>query len=155
MNRTLAALGGTLALAALAACGPADETTEAATSTSSASSTYSAPNDATIAPSAPTSSAGLPTMTEEDATKAAFLYVLSDAGVNCTPTDCLLAASTVCQFLDEGNKADDLFLELAYNKVMEIDAERIFPFTDNENVPAIVGASIAGYCPEYSYQLDN
>lgn len=152
MNRTLAALGGTLALATLAACGPADE---AATPASSASSTYSVADDATIAPATPTSSATLPTMSEEDVTEAAFMYVLSDAGITCDPDECLLAARTVCQFLDEGNTTDDLFLELAYNKVMEIDAERIFPFTDNENVPAIVGASIAGFCPEYSYQIDN
>lgn len=150
MKYTLAALGGTLALATLAACGPADETTKAAAPTSSASSTYSVADDVI-----PTSSATLPTMSEEDATEAAFMYVLSEEGINCTPDDCMAAARTVCQFLDEGNKVDDLFLELAYNKVMEIDAERIFPFTDNENVPSIVGASVAGFCPEYTYQIGN
>lgn len=143
MKKIAMAAASCAAVLGMAAC-----STDATSGTDTATSADSGPVIASNV-DAPETSTSTPTqMSEEEMKDEAMRMVYLDEGIHMSAEDAELTGLTVCQFVREGNSLDQLFLEIAV-----FPDEQVLPTVSNDDLPYVIGVSIARYCPEYEYLL--
>lgn len=133
---------------ALTACAPSDSTKTTTSDTHTAtpvleSTTYAPAVEEYVEPEPEAD------LASEDNVDAAFNSVLDMQGLGGTPTERQVWARTMCTFLEEGNSWSQFLREIAVDPYTVI-----IPGLKSEDIPWVMGASVAGYCPEYRYIID-
>lgn len=143
---TVAAALATLTLAAGCSAADLEAAAERARSTETVTTTaapaQSLPDDEVVEPV---------TQTSDEDVEDLFIDALDDQGLTYgTRDEGIRTGLTVCAFIDQGNSVSDLFWEMAY----DTSGERVLPNVPNDDLPAVMGVSVAIFCPEFTARVD-